>query len=299
MGFSVGPQIPEAKAKWPGSSCVSFQHIQVPRPFRLVERTGRSTGVIEPLEAVLIVVAGLGAGTVNSIVGSGSLITFPTLVLLGFPPLVANVTNTVGMVSGSISGAVGYRRELAGQRSRALPLLAAGGAGGISGALLLFVLPAAAFRAIVPVLILGACFLVAVQPRLSAWVVARRRASGRPHGEVGWVLPVLVLITGIYGGYFGAAQGVILIAVLSTLVNDDLQRLNGLKNAITAIVNGVAAVLFLLVAPVDLSAAILVAVGSTIGGLAGARIGRRLSPTVLRGIIVVVGVAVATRLLVG
>ena len=125
--------------------------------------------MIDPLHALLIIAVGIVAGTVNTIVGAGSLLTFPTLLFLGYPPLVANVSNTVGLVPGTISGAVGYRRELAGQRNRARPLLVAAALGGLTGACLLLVLPAAAFARIVPVLILIACALVAIQPRLSAW----------------------------------------------------------------------------------------------------------------------------------
>ena len=173
--------------------------------------------MIDPLEAVAIVLAGLVAGTMNTIVGSGSLITFPTLLAVGYSPLVANVSNTIGLVPGSLSGVVGYRREMAGQRERAIPLLIAGGLGGLAGGLLLLVLPAEAFARIVPILILVACGLVIVQPRVSAWVAERRRVAGTDGGGGGPALLVGVFLTGIYGGYFGAAQGVILIALLSIL----------------------------------------------------------------------------------
>ncbi len=227
--------------------------------------------MIDPLEALVIIAAGIAAGTINTIVGSGSLITFPTLLLLGYPPLVANVSNTVGLVPGTISGTIGYRRELVGQRERARPLAIAAGLGGLTGAGLLLVLPAAAFARIVPVLILVACGLVAVQPRLSKWVVERRARLGhapRPGG--GPLLVLTVYLTGIYGGYFGAAQGVILIALLSILIDDNLQRLNGLKNVLAAVINSVAAIIFILVAPVAWGPAILLAIGSTIGGQLGA-----------------------------
>jgi uncharacterized membrane protein YfcA len=256
--------------------------------------------LIDPLEALVIVAAGMAAGTINTIVGSGSLITFPTLLVLGYPPLVANVSNTVGLVPGTISGAIGYRRELHGQRSRARPLLVAGGLGGLTGAGLLLVLPPSAFARIVPVLILVACGLVAVQPRLASWVVERRARLGHaPQVGGGPLLVLSVYLTGIYGGYFGAAQGVILIALLSILVDDELQRLNGLKNVITAAINSVAAIIFILVAPVAWGPAILLAIGSTIGGQLGALVGRRLSPIALRGTIIFVGTIVAVRLLLG
>jgi uncharacterized membrane protein YfcA len=256
--------------------------------------------LIDLPEALVIIAAGIAAGTINTIVGSGSLITFPTLLLLGYPPLVANVSNTVGLVPGTISGAIGYRRELTGQRARARPLLIAAGLGGLTGAALLLVLPATLFARIVPILILVACGLVAVQPRLSKWVVERRLRLGHPAQAGGGPLLVLgVFLTGIYGGYFGAAQGVILIALLSILIDDSLQRLNGLKNVITAAINGVAAIIFILVAPVAWGPAILLAIGSTIGGQLGALVGRRLSPLALRGTIIVVGTVVAVRLLLG
>ena len=257
--------------------------------------------MIDAPGAILIVLAGVAAGAINAIVGSGSLITFPTLLVLGFPPLVANVSNTVGLVPGSISGVVGYRREMAGQGSRAVPLLVAGGLGGLTGAVLLLALPESAFERVVPILILVACVLVAIQPRVSAWILRRRTAAGTAHvGRGGGpILVATVYLTGIYGGYFGAAQGVILLALLAILVDDDLQRLNGLKNAIAVLINGVAGVIFIAIAPVDWRIVILLGTGSIVGGQLGALVGRRLSPFVLRGVIIVVGSVVAVRLLLG
>lgn len=254
--------------------------------------------MIDPLAALAIVAAGMAAGAINTIVGSGSLITFPTLLLLGYSPLVANVSNTVGLVPGSISGSIGYRRELVGQRARAIPLLIAAMLGGLTGAALLLTLPATAFERIVPILILVACAMVAIQPRTTAWVAARRERLGHEtRAGGGPILLAGVYLTGIYGGYFGAAQGVILIALLAILIDDDLQRLNGLKNVIATSINSVAAIIFIAVAPVDWVAAILLAIGSTIGGQLGAVVGRRMSPVALRGAIIVVGTIVAVRLL--
>ena len=180
------------------------------------------------LEALAIAGAGLVAGTINTIVGSGSLITFPTLLAFGFTPIVANVSNTVGMAPGSLSGAVAYRRELEGQRPRLLVLGAASATGGITGAVLLVALPGSVFRHVVPVLILVACVLVAVQPRLSRRVSAREH---RPrHGGVALLLGVY--LTGVYGGYFGAAQSVIVISLLGIFLDDHLQRLNAAKNVL-------------------------------------------------------------------
>ena len=251
-----------------------------------------------PLEATAILLAGLAAGTINTVVGSGTLITFPTLLAFGIPPVTANVSNTVGLVPGSVSGAVGYRRELDGQRGRVLRLSLASLIGGLAGGLLLLVLPEGAFAAIVPALILLGLVLVVFQPRISAWVAVRHEASGgMPHHGAWWVWPA-VLLTGVYGGYFGAAQGVLLMAVLGIGVDETLQRLNAVKNVLAAIVNGVAGLLFILVAHVDWQVAVLIGIGSVIGGQVGATVGRRLPAPALRAFIVLVGVAaLATFLL--
>ena len=243
------------------------------------------------LEVVAVLVAGLAAGTINTVVGSGTLITFPTLLAIGVPPVTANVSNTIGLVPGSVSGAVGYRRELVGQRARLLHLASASAVGGVLGAVLLLVLPDAAFRAVVPVLIGLGCVLVLVQPQVARWVAARaaRRGRGPEHGAV-WVW-CLVLLTGVYGGYFGAAQGVLLMAIMGIGIQESLQRLNATKNVLTGLVNGVAAVVFILVAEVDWLVVALLAVGSVLGGQIGASVGRRLPPLVLRLFIVVVGIA--------
>lgn len=242
--------------------------------------------------ALVIFAAGLAAGCINVIVGSGSLITFPTLVALGYAPVVANVSNTVGLVPGSVSGAYGYRRELNGQRARALSLGAASLLGAVTGGLLLLVLPVETFKVVVPVLIAIACVLVVVQPRLSVWLGDRRR-----HPDGGPWLWLGTLASGVYGGYFGAAQGVVLMALLAIFLDEHLQRLNAVKNVLTGVVNGAAAVLFMLVAHVDWAAAVCIAVGSTLGGLAGASIGRRLPPIALRILIVLVGAVAIVKLL--
>lgn len=248
-----------------------------------------------PIEGIAIVAAGLAAGAINTIVGSGSLITFPTLLAFGYPPLVANVSNTVGLVPGSISGVVGYRRELEGQRDRAVRLGSVATLGGLSGALLLLAVPGA-FGRIVPFLILFAVVLVAVQPRLSRFMADRRGTHGPEHPLL---LSVGVFLNGVYGGYFGAAQGVILMALLGIFVADDLQRLNALKNFLTVLVNGVAALVFILVAPVDWQVALLLAFGAVAGGQLGAYVGRRLPAPVLRAAIIVIGTIVGVRLLIG
>jgi uncharacterized protein len=244
------------------------------------------------LESLAVVVAGLLAGMINAVVGSGTLITFPTLLALGVPPVTANVSNTVGLVPGSFSGAYGYRRELRGQGRRIARLGVGSGLGGITGGLLLLVLPESAFEAIVPALILLGCTLVILGPRISAATAHRRRGA---HGGVALFAGIFGL--GIYGGYFGAAQGILLVAVLSIALDDDLQRINALKNVLAGIVNLTAALLFIAVADVDWQIAVLIAIGAVAGGLLGARVGRRLPNSVLRGVIVVVGVTVSVWLI--
>jgi uncharacterized membrane protein YfcA len=251
-----------------------------------------SASTVSALADLAIAGAGLAAGTINTIVGAGSIITFPTLLAVGYRPLVANVSNTVGLVPGSVSGAIGYRRELAGQRDRALVLGGGSAAGGLIGGTLLLEFPHA-FEDVVPWLILVAVAMVGVQPRLSAWLDRRGRRA--EHG--GWLLRGSVALTGVYGGYFGAAQGVILIGLLAIGLGDDLQRCNALKNVLAAMVNAVAAILFIAVAPVAWVPAAILAGSSVIGGQIGARFGRKLPPNALRAIIVVGGVAVAVRLL--
>ena len=241
------------------------------------------------LSAIAVACAGIAAGAVNSIVGSGSLITFPTLIALGYPPVLANVSNTVGLVPGSASAVVAYRPELVGQRGRLVRLGPASLLGGITGAFLLLALPSTVFEGVVPVLVLLAAALMAVQPRVGAWVAAR--GGDHPHGHFSLVLGVFV--TGIYGGYFGAAQGVVLIALLATFLDDHLQRLNGAKNVLAMLVNGAAGIIFITVSHISWPVAALIAAGSIVGGQIGGRFGRKLPAGVLRAIIVVGGVVVA------
>jgi uncharacterized membrane protein YfcA len=280
--------------------------------------------------------AGLAAGAVNTVVGSGTLITFPTLLAFGYSPLVANVSNTIGLVPGSLSGVQAYRRELAGpeQKSRLLRLSGFSASGAVLGSALLLIFPGSAFRRVVPWLILLACTLVVVQP----W--ARRKlgsggpgsggsggpgsggsggpGSGRPASSIeggpgklaaqsvgqalrfdrrGGTLVAVAFATGVYGGYFGAAQGVILISVLTIFIADHLQRLNALKNVLALLANFVAGVIFAFSGHVSWAAAGVVAAGATVGGQVGGRLGRRLPPQLLRLVIVLVGTAVAVVLL--
>ncbi|MFF4700644.1 sulfite exporter TauE/SafE family protein [Streptomyces chattanoogensis] len=249
-------------------------------------------------EAVAVLAAGVGAGTINTIVGSGTLITFPVLLAIGLPPVTANVSNTLGLVPGSLSGAIGYRRELAGQRTRLLRFGATAFVGGLAGAILLLALPSEAFDTIVPILIGLALVLVIAQPKLAAALRARRESNNTTaHRDGGIALLLGLLLASTYGGYFGAAQGVLYLSLMGLLLDEDLQRINALKNVLAMIVNGVAALFFLFVARFDWTAVALIAVGSTLGGQIGAKVGRRLPPTALRAVIVAVGLAAIAQLL--
>jgi uncharacterized membrane protein YfcA len=248
---------------------------------------------VSALHALAILLAGVAAGTINTVVGSGTLITFPVLLGLGYAPVVANVSNTVGLVPGSASGAFGYRPELAQQSERLVPMALASLLGGLTGGVLLLSLPASAFKAIVPVFIAVALILILVQPRLSRALNRRRpRAGGRP----GPIALSGVFASGVYGGYFGAAQGILLLAILNISLEDELQRINALKVVLAGLVNLVAGLLFVFVAHVAWLPAALIAAGSLVGGVLGARYGRRLPPPVLRGVILIVGIVAIVRL---
>ncbi|MFE9409195.1 sulfite exporter TauE/SafE family protein [Streptomyces sp. NPDC006704] len=248
-------------------------------------------------EALAVFAAGIGAGTINTIVGSGTLITFPVLLATGLPPITANVSNSLGLVPGSISGAIGYRHELRGQTRRVLRLAGAALLGGLAGAILLLALPSSSFDAIVPVLVGIALVLVLFQPRLAAVIARRREASGtEAHPEGGVALLVGLFLASMYGGYFGAAQGVLYLSLMGLLLHDSLQRVNAVKNVLGAVVNGIAAVFFLFVAEFNWTAVLLIAGGATIGGQIGAKVGRRLKPAVLRGVIIAVGIVAILQL---
>ncbi|MDE3130598.1 MAG: sulfite exporter TauE/SafE family protein [Acidobacteriota bacterium] len=245
------------------------------------------------LHALVIFAAGIAAGTINTVVGSGTLITFPTLLAFGYAPVTANVSNTIGLVPGSVAGTIGYRQELHGQRERVIALGSAAVAGGILGSILLLVLPAAAFKAIVPFFIAVALLLILLQKQINRALGDRRRG----HGEgVAFGALAGAFCCGIYGGYFGAAQGILMLSVLGLSIDDTLQRLNAVKVITTGLTNLVAGVVFVIAAHVAWDVAALIAGGSIIGGLLGARYGRRLSPIALRALIVVVGAVAIERL---
>ncbi|MFJ8002676.1 sulfite exporter TauE/SafE family protein [Streptomyces sp. NPDC096310] len=250
-------------------------------------------------EMLAVFVAGISAGAINTVVGSGTLITFPVLLATGLPPVTATVSNALGLIPGSISGAIGYRAELTGQRPRVLRLSVAALLGGLGGATLLLLLPHSAFETIVPVLVTLALVLVILQPRLARAVQARRARKGTTAGPNGGPLLFTgLLLASVYGGYFTAAQGIIYLALMGTLLDDTLQRLNAVKNILSAVVNSVAALFFLFVAEFDWTAVVLIAIGSALGGQLGARFGRRLPPAALRALVVTVGVVAIVQLLI-
>lgn len=252
---------------------------------------------------VLIMVAGVGAGAINSLVGSGTLITFPTLVALGFPPVTATMSNAVGLVAGGVSSTLGYRAELSGQWRRLRWQIPASVTGALIGSFLLLHLPEKVFTRIVPVLLILALLLVIAGPRIQAYARRRAEAAGRSAEHVPPLrMAALVAGTfavGIYGGYFTAAQGILLMGVMGALLPEDMQRMNAAKNLLSLLVNIVAAVAYTLVAFDRISwlAAGLIAVGSLVGGWLGSRYGRQLSPNALRAVIVVVGLIGLVRLL--
>src|ERR1700744_4602152 len=243
------------------------------------------------LQALAVLAAGFTAGGINAIVGSGSLVTFPVLLAVGFGSVTANVSNSVGLVFGNISAAWGYREELVGQRERALMGGAGPALGAVTGGVLLLTLPEGVFEAVVPLLILLACALMVLGPS------PKLRQGSLSQGPKGALIAIGFAV-GVYGGYFGAAQGVILIGALRFLIPDSLQRLNGLKNVMVGVANGIAAILFIVVAHVAWEAAALLAVGAIVGAQLGARYGRRIPDQTLRWTVVTVGVAVAIVLFV-
>lgn len=251
-----------------------------------------------PVEHVVaILLAAAGAGAINAVIGSGTLITFPTLLMLGYPPIVANISNNIGLLPGGLAGAYGYRREIARQRPLLKQLAPASLAGGLTGALLLLGLPSAVFDAVVPVLVGFGLLLVVFGPRLQRAAASHHSDDpGRAHRVL---TPLATFLAGVYGGYFGAAQGIILVGLLSVLVPVALQEINGAKSVLVPLVNTIAAVIFLALRAdaVDWLVVLFIGIGSFVGGLVGASLGRRLPSPVLRAVIVVVGSLALAKLL--
>lgn len=246
-----------------------------------------------PGHAALVAGAGFLGGAVNAVAGGGTLITFPALLVAGLPANLANMTSSVGLVGGYAGGSVAYRRELEGQRQRGRGLVIAGVLGGIVGAVLLLLTPGDSFRSVVPYLVLLACLLLAVQPRLARALAARGTASE----HAGWEAQLAIGIGAIYGSYFGAGLGVIMLAVLGLLVADDLQRLNALKGVLSLVINLVGALIFVVTGHVQWLAAGLLASGAVLGATLGVGLARSLPSAAMRVAVVVGGVVVATTLL--
>ncbi|MCW2599916.1 MAG: hypothetical protein JWM02_1745 [Frankiales bacterium] len=247
-----------------------------------------------PADVLLVGGAGVVAGAVNAIAGGGTLVSFPALLAAGLSPVTANITSSVGLLAGYVGGTVGYRRELEGQGGRVVGLLVASVIGGLVGALLLLATPGNGFRAVVPYLVLLSCLLLAVQP----WLARTLEAHGVAGPHPGWEVRVAVGVGAVYGSYFGAGLGVILLAVLGLLVSDHLQRLNALKGALALVINLVGVLVFVVTGHVAWLAAAVLAVGAVVGATVGVRLARRLSPQVVRLGVVLAGVGVAGTLLV-
>jgi uncharacterized membrane protein YfcA len=249
---------------------------------------------LDLLSVVEMVAVGLLGAAINALAGGGTLLTFPVLLAIGYPALVANVSNTIGLLPGYAGGSLSYRRELAGQGRRVVVLGIAAGIGALIGSFLLTRTSPSAFRAVIPWLILFACVLLAIQPLVAQWLATVRRGPAT-------VGPLLILgdtAGGVYGAFFGAGLGVLLLAVLGVFLTDSLQRLNALKGVISLVVNGVAAVCFAIAAPVAWPVVAAMAPAAFVGGFAGAALARRVPPTPLRIAVVLLGLAVAVRLLV-
>lgn len=259
---------------------------------------------MEWFEALAILFAGVAAGTINTVVGSGTLITFPTLVAFGYPPVVATMSNAIGLVPGNLSGTWGYRHELLGHRRRVATLVPVSLAGAVTGAWLLLRLPDDAFETVVPVLLVIALLMVMTQTRIQAWVRARKLRQGRGDGlsrPQAVLMIVLIYTAGVYGGYFAAAQGILLIGIMGTLLPDPLQRINAAKNLLSLVVNVVAGAAYATVAfdRIEWAVVGLIAAGSLTGGFIGASVGQRLPPIALRSAIVSLGVIAIWRILAG
>jgi len=244
--------------------------------------------------------AGLGAaafvaGAINAVAGGGSLISFPALLAAGYPGVTANVTNTVAIWPGTVGGTFAYRPELMGQRARILVLGGTSIVGSLIGSAILLTAPQSIFDRIIPFLILFACTLLALQPRISRWVQRHRAAA--PPSEHPRALIGAQLAAAVYGAYFGAGLGIMMLACLGIFLPDALQRLNALKGLLALIINGIAVLIFGVFGPVAWPAALLMALTSWSGGFLGVRIARRLSSRALRSIVLVFGVVVAVKLL--
>lgn len=239
------------------------------------------------MELALLFLAAVGAGAINALAGGGSILTFPALIATGIPPLAANVTNTVALFPGYVGGVIGQARDLSGQRRRLLLLIPAALAGGLVGGLLILASSERLFQALAPWLLIGGCLLLAMQDVLRGWLQRRTGVLG-----LAWAAPP-VLLAAIYGGYFGAGLSVIFLAVLGLTIDDSLTRLNGLKQALALGANLAAAILFVTSDLLVWSAALAMAAGALLGGALGGRLASAISPKILRGLVIAIGLGVA------
>jgi uncharacterized membrane protein YfcA len=249
----------------------------------------------DPLSWLDLLLVGLGAvagGAVNALAGGGTLITFPILTAVGIPPVSANVTNTVALAPGYLSGTIAQKNDLQGQERRLWWLVPTGALGGLVGGLLLLRTEERVFRELIPYLILLACFLLAVQGKVRAWLTRRAAQQGHAALPEWWSIPP-VFLASIYGGYFGAGLSVIVLAVLGLVIEEPLNRLNALKQAVAFAVNVAAALFFVFSGQVVWSAAVVMAIGAIVGGVIGGRMAGTIKPAVLRGVVITIGVIVA------
>jgi uncharacterized membrane protein YfcA len=253
--------------------------------------------VPELAQAALLFAAAFAAGAINAVAGGGSLVSFPTLLAVGLPSIQANVTNTVALWPGYLGGSLNYRHELRPRKDRLKALASPCVLGALVGAWVLLATPQPVFDVIVPFLILGACGLMAAQDRLNAFVMRHHPASMGGDGHTPWPLWLATFLLGVYGAYFGAALGIMLLAVLGVLLPDDIQRSNALKGMLSLVINAVAVVYFAFLGPVVWWAAAVMAVGAVFGGYGGAGLARRLGRTWLRRVVISYGVFVALFLL--
>ena len=249
---------------------------------------------------VLVAASGFVAGAMNAVAGGGTLVAFPALLATGMTARMANIVSTIGLVPGYAGGSYAYREELAGQGSRVRALAATSLVGGVAGAVILLVTPASSFRAIVPYLILASCALLFVQPRLTKRVADRQRkvAGARAASDITWQVQVGVFIAAVYGSYFGAGLGVLLLGILGILLAEGMQRLNALKGLLSLLINAVSVIVFVINGEVAWWYTAILAVAAWAGGATGVGVARRLSPRVLRAAVITLGAVVAAALIV-
>lgn len=242
-------------------------------------------------DLAVLAVASFLAGIVNAVAGGGTLITFPALTALGVPALIANVTNTIALCPGYLGGALAQRKELAGQKKILWMLLPVSLAGGIAGGFLLLQTGEKSFRELVPWLILFATVLMIFQPRIRRWIGQLQEGTHRTIRHF-WLI-VFILPATIYGGYFGAGVSVIIIAILGVVINDTINRLNALKQAMAFVINVATACFFIFSATFNWTVVVVMAAGSVLGGIAGGKLAGRIKPELLRWTIIVIGFTVS------